>query len=153
MYLTTVGGSMLLHVLAGHPRLVAALGIAGAVLLLSSPLGPGAHLGTEGNATRLERALPPAAETVSDRKDVEAAVDRLIATHDPRVPAMVASALNKCGANCSDLGIQQVMQDPVLEREVLALYAWDQLAANTAPAPPSSRGKATGSHAPGRIPD
>lgn len=147
MYLTTVGGSMLLHILAGHPKLVAALGIVGAVAMLSSPLGPGAHLGTEGFATRLEHALLP---TTSNARtpDVEKAVDRLIASHDSRVASMVASALNKCGSNCSDLGIQQVMQNSALEREVLVLYALDQISVDpqtSSPAPKVAEGGSPGS--------
>jgi hypothetical protein len=140
MYLTTVGGSMLLHILAGHPKLVAALGIVGAVAMLSSPLGPGAHLGTEGYAARLERAFAPnPTMSTAQKSDVEKAVDRLIATQDPRVAPMLASALSKCGTNCSDLGIQQVMQNSALEREVLVLYAWDQISKDPQPASPAPK--------------
>jgi len=52
---------------------------------------------------------------------------------------MVAAALGKCGTDCSDLGLQRVMHDPVLEREVLVLYAWDQIALDTRSSAPAVR--------------
>jgi len=127
MYFTNVGGSMLLHVLAGHPRLIAAIGIASAVAMLSSPLGPGGHLGTAAYATRLERAVAARARvSPTTYASAQASVNRLVATHDPRVPGMIAAALTECGTNCSDLGLQAVMRDRRLERAVLLMYALDQ---------------------------
>jgi phosphate uptake regulator len=133
MYFTNVGGSMLLHVLAGHPRLVAALGIAASVAVLSSPLGPGAHLGTEKYAARIERALGSQAHTTqSAYARAERTVNRLIATRDREVPRMIEAALRECGANCSDLGVDLVMKNPRLERDVLMMAALDEHARPTA---------------------
>jgi len=57
MYLNSFGGSGLLHILAGHPRLVAGFGLVGAVALLASPVGPGTYRGTAKYATSIERVI------------------------------------------------------------------------------------------------
>jgi hypothetical protein len=128
MYFTSFGGSTLLHVLAGHPRLIAVLGIASAVTVLSSPLGPGAHLGTNAYASRVERAYAAKAGiSESAYRSVEQSVDRLMTTQDPNLAKMIAAALDKCGTNCSDLGVAAVMANRTLERDVLMIYALDRL--------------------------
>jgi hypothetical protein len=57
MYLNMFGGSGLLHILAGHPRVVAAFGLVGAVGLLASPVGPGTYRGTGKYASAIERVI------------------------------------------------------------------------------------------------
>ena len=57
MYFNVFGGSALLHLLAGHPRIVAAFGIAGTVAILVSPLGPGKHPGSEAYAQAIDQWL------------------------------------------------------------------------------------------------
>ena len=61
MYFNSFGGSALLHLLAGHPRVVAAFGIAGTVAILVSPLGPGKHPGSEAYAQAIDQEIPSSA--------------------------------------------------------------------------------------------
>ena len=129
MYFTSFGGSALLHLLAGHPRLVAVLGIGSVVAILSSPLGPGAHLGADQYAKTVERTLATnRGISASAYANAERAVSQLITTHDPSIPARIQAALTACGTNCTDLSVGAVMQDAGLERDVLLMSALDQFA-------------------------
>jgi len=64
MYFNMFGGSALLHLLAGHPRVIAAFGIAATVTMLVTPLGPGKQVGSEGYASAVDRTI----HTVEDNE-------------------------------------------------------------------------------------
>jgi hypothetical protein len=122
MYLNIVGGSGLLHILAGHPRLVAGFGLVGAVALLASPVGPGTYRGTAKYASAIERTIhdrgneqtvanaerQAAGELNDGREQLEPIVRRTIAT---------------CGAPCGDVTIDFVFGDRALLKQVLVLDA------------------------------
>jgi pimeloyl-ACP methyl ester carboxylesterase len=122
MYLNSFGGSGLLHILAGHPRLVAGLGLVGAVALLASPVGPGTYRGTAKYASAIERSIhdrgsdqavagaerQAAGELNGSREELEPIVRRTIAT---------------CGAPCGDVTIDSVFADRALLKQVLVLDA------------------------------
>ena len=59
MYLNTYGGSALLHLLIGYPRLVLVFGLAGLVGMTSTPLGPGRYSGTGAYLAQLDSAFKP----------------------------------------------------------------------------------------------
>ena len=59
MYLNTYGGSALLHLLIGYPKLILAFGLAGTVAMTTAPHGPGRYVGTGSYMAQLDAAFKP----------------------------------------------------------------------------------------------
>lgn len=126
MYLNMFGGSGLLHILAGHPRLVAAFGLAGAVGLLASPVGPGTYRGTATYASAIERVVHDRATNfvlASAEQQAAAEVNGTRETLDPIVRRTIA----ECGAPCGDVTVDAVFGDRALLEQVLVLDAIQNL--------------------------
>jgi hypothetical protein len=122
MYLNMVGGSGLLHILAGHPRLVAGFGLVGAVALLASPVGPGTYRGTARYASAIERSVHArgSEQVVADAE--RQASDELNDTREQLEP-IVQRTIAACGAACGDVTVAAVFGDHALLKEVLVLDA------------------------------
>lgn len=120
MYLNTFGGSGLLHLLAGHPRLIAVFGLAATVAMLASPLGPYAHGATARYAAALDASIPPGSTTAILEEANRSAAQRL--TSPEQVNRIVVDTLRLCGAPCADVPAAEVLKDPVLRRKVVVLY-------------------------------
>jgi hypothetical protein len=126
MYFNMFGGSALLHLLAGHPRVVAAFGIAGTVALLVSPLGAGKHPGSETYVRAIDRSIASHADlnnaTVAQ---ASAAADQL--AHMPKsvINEAVQEALAACGDGCAELTPAIVESDPKLLHDALLIYQID----------------------------
>jgi hypothetical protein len=131
MYLTTFGGSGLLHLLAVHPRVAAVFGIAATVSMLASPLGSGRFAGTADRLEKIERSVNDtglAAVARQARAEREAKV--LLEEGDKEaIDAAVASVLRRCGRGCTDLSTATIARDPELLRGVLILHGLDQAVA------------------------
>ena len=129
MYLNTYGGSALLHLLIGYPRLVLMFGLAGTVTMTMSPLGPGRYAGTGAYMAQLDAAYKPrladAAAEQSARQRAALMLERL---DDAEIREAVAFTLRQCGPGCTDLATPIVIEDPELLRQVLVLYQLDQAA-------------------------
>ena len=126
MYFNTFGGSALLHLLAGHPRVIAAFGIAATVAMLVSPLGPGKHLGSDGYVSAIDRTVPSGQGLDSALlEEARGAADQLEQMPKDVVHEAVQGALSACGAACVDLTPSVVEHDPRLRRDALLLYAID----------------------------
>ena len=79
MYLNTYGGSALLHLLIGYPRLVLIFGLAGLVGMTSTPLGPGRYSGTGAYLAQLDSVFKPRlAEAAAEQRARQAATDMLL---------------------------------------------------------------------------
>ena len=130
MYLHAYGGSALLHLLAAHPKVVGAFGIAAVVAMLISPQGPGRYVGTAAHLARLETALAePGGATESQATAAARAAARMVEEgRQDQIRAAVAHTLRRCGSGCTDLSTARVAGDPVLLRRVLVLYELDRLA-------------------------
>jgi hypothetical protein len=122
MYLNMFGGSGLLHILAGHPRLVAAFGLAGAVGLLASPVGPGTYRGTAAYASAVERVVQDRGTGLTIANADRQANEELNGTRDQLEP-LVRRTIAACGPACSDVSIDSVFGDRSLLRQVLVLDA------------------------------
>ena len=122
MYLNTFGGSGLLHILAGHPRLVAGFGLVGAVVLLASPVGPGTYRGTAKYAAAIERTIQERGGVVSKAERQAAA--ELNDSRDQLEP-IVRRTIAACGAACGDVTVDGVFGDRVLLKDILVLDAID----------------------------
>jgi len=126
MYFNMFGGSALLHLLAGHPRVVAAFGIAATVAMLVTPLGPGKQAGSEAYMTAIDRTIP--SEQALDSALLEAAkgaADQLARMPKDVVHEAVRGALSECGAACVELTPAIVERDPKLLHDALLIYAID----------------------------
>jgi hypothetical protein len=130
MYLQTYGGSALLHVLAAHPKIVAAFGIAATVAMLIAPHGPGRYVGTATHLARLESALAGQTQIseMRQQKAEQAAWAMLEADREHDIVAAIEYTLRRCGSGCTDLSTRRVARDPVLLRRVLVLYELDRAA-------------------------
>ena len=130
MYLMTVGGSGLLHLLAAYPRVVAALGIAATVATLMSPLGSGRYVGTAGSLAKLDRSIAAReGATGTARAEAEAAAASIIERGEStEINAAVSDVLTRCGAGCTDLTSTAVAGDAGLLRRVLVLHELDRAA-------------------------
>jgi hypothetical protein len=130
MYLNIFGGSALLHLLLGYPRVILALGIAGAVAATNAPLGPGRHLGTAHYLAQLDASIGNRVGN-SDASETAArqSVTDLLEAYDPAtIENAVADTLRACGPGCTDLSTPIVIRDPELLRRVLLIYQLDRLA-------------------------
>ena len=126
MYFNVFGGSALLHLLAGHPRVVAAFGIAGTVAILVSPLGPGKHPGSEAYAQAIDQEIPSSAGlNAATVAQATTAAEQLSHMSKDAVHEAVQSALASCGAGCAELTPAMVERDPKLLHDALLIYQID----------------------------
>ena len=113
MYLNTYGGSALLHLLIGYPRLVLVFGLAGLVGMTSTPLGPGRYSGTGAYLAQLDSAFKPRlAEAAAEQRARQAAIDMLERLDDSEILAAVEHTLQQCGPGCTDVATPIVIDDP-----------------------------------------
>jgi len=121
VYLNSFGGSGLLHLLAGHPRVVAAFGIVGTVALLVSPLGPGVQGGSARYAEALDRSVSPgiSATLIADAQE---SADAQLSESPEVLDGVVGQTLHLCGPQCGAVTPAIVLKDPVLLRKVLLLH-------------------------------
>jgi len=129
MYLHTIGGSALLHLLMAYPRLILILGIAGTVAAVNAPHGPGRYVGTEHYLARLDATI---AQSSGDQGALEARAARMATTamelsSPTEIQAAVTYTLHECGSGCTDLSTPIVTSDADLLEGVLTLYYLDQL--------------------------
>ena len=145
MYLNTLGGSALLHLLIGYPRLVLIFGIAGIVATTSTPHGPGRYAGTGAYFAQLDAAFKPSlAQAAAQQRAQDAATGMLERFEAGEIRAAVEHTLQQCGPGCTDMATPIVIDDPDLLRRVLVLYQLDQAATRARAADP--RGNAEASH-------
>src|SRR6266508_4074463 len=116
MYLNVFGGSALLHLLLGYPRVILALGIAGAVAATTAPQGPGRHLGTATYLAQLDASIGSrVANSAAAEKTASQAVTNLLEAYDPAtIETVVGDTLRACGPGCTDLSTPIVIRDPEL---------------------------------------
>jgi hypothetical protein len=139
MYFNTYGGSALLHLLIGYPRLVLIFGLAGLVATTSTPHGPGRYVGTGAYVAELDAAFKPRlAEAAAEQQARKATTDMLERFDSSEILAAVEHTLQQCGSGCTDLATPIVIEDPDLLRRVLLLYQLDQAAARARVAAPRS---------------
>ena len=120
MYLNMFGGSGLLHILSGHPRLVAGFGLVGAVGLLASPVGPGTYRGTAKYASAIERVVQDRGSELMVANAERQAASELTQSREALEP-IVRQTLATCGAPCSDVTVDSVFGDRALLKQVLVL--------------------------------
>jgi hypothetical protein len=129
MYLNTYGGSALLHLLIGYPRLVLLFGLASTVAMTMAPHGPGRYAGTGGYMAQLDAAFKPRlADAAAEQQARTGATDMLERGNAGEIQAAVEHTLEQCGPGCTDLATAIVIRDPALLRKVLVLYQLDQAA-------------------------
>jgi hypothetical protein len=131
MYLNMFGGSGLLHILAGHPRVVAAFGLVGAVGLLASPVGPGTYRGTGKYASAIERVIHDQGTNTIVANAERQAAGEVSGTREQLEP-LVQHTISACGTPCADVTVDGVFADRALLKEVLVLDAiQNQLSTST----------------------
>ena len=92
MYLNTLGGSALLHLLMGYPRLILLFGLAGIVAMTGTPHGPGRYAGTGAYMAQLDAAFKPRlADAAAEQQARQAATDMLERFDDERDSAQPSS--------------------------------------------------------------
>ena len=130
MYLTTIGGSGLLHLLAAYPRVVGTLGLAATVAMLLSPSGPGRQIGTARSLAQLDRSITArTASAPTSRDHAEAAAEAMLErANESEITAAVGDVLERCGAGCTDLTSAAVISDATLLRRVLVMQQLDDTA-------------------------
>jgi hypothetical protein len=130
MYLMTVGGSGLLHLLAAYPRVVAVLGVTTTVAMLMSPLGSGRYVGTANSLAKLDRSLAAhEGANGSTRAVAEAAASAIIERGGSNeIGAAVTEVLARCGAGCTDVTSTAIVEDAALLRRVLVIHELDRAA-------------------------
>ena len=144
MYLHTLGGSALLHLLFGYPRLILLFGVAGIVAMTATPHGPGRYAGTGAYLAQLDAAFAPRlAEAAAQQQARQAATDMLERFEPGEIHAAIEHTLEKCGPGCTDLATPFVITDPDLLRRVLVLYQLDQAATRARATGPRSDADAT----------
>ena len=149
MYINVFGGSALLHLLLGYPRLILVLGIAGTVAATNTPHGPGRVAGTGQYLAALDAEIGQRA-TNSDTAERTArqSVTNMLESYDPvAIEKTVAETLDACGDRCTDLSTPIVIGDTELLRRVLTLHELDRLWAASqrrAATPPVAGGRSVG---------
>jgi hypothetical protein len=139
MYLNTYGGSALLHLLIGYPRLILLFGLAGTVAMTTAPHGPGRYAGTGAYMAQLDAAFKPRLADAADEQQArQRAIDMLERFDGAEIDKAVAHTLRQCGPGCTDLATPIVIDDPELLRYVLILYQLDQASARARAAAPST---------------
>jgi len=131
MYFQVFGGSALLHLLMGYPRLIALLGIAGTVALTGTSHGPGNYAGTGQYLARIDAVMTARLETTTESEDraLRAASQMLELDRVDDIEAAVDYTLRQCGPRCADLTTPIVIDDLDLLKRVLILYQLDKAAA------------------------
>src|SRR5688572_6008672 len=120
MYLNTFGGSALLHLLIGYPRLILMFGIAGTVAMTATPHGPGRYAGTGAYMAQLDAAVKPRLiDAATEQQARLRATDMLERFEGAEIRAAVAHMLEQCGSGCTDLATPIVIDQPELLRQVL----------------------------------
>jgi hypothetical protein len=150
MYPITIGGSAILHVLAAHPKIVAVFGIAGAVAMLTTPLGQGDYLGERRYAAAIEQAVAsrPAASPEALRQAEERAAELNRISGD-QLQQVLRETLKACGDRCVDETNGPIASDPEGLKTVLLLHELDPRFSGNAPksAPVAvARGEGVRSH-------
>jgi hypothetical protein len=128
MYFTFVGGSALLHLLAAHPKVVAALGIAATVGALATSMGPHNTIGAGKQMQALERTV--VAQSLVDENVVDEITASQPASREEQVAA-ITFALQQCGRGCAELSVGEVMANPELRAKALTVAAADKAGAPT----------------------
>jgi hypothetical protein len=141
VYLTTIGGSGLLHLLAAYPRVIGALGVTATVAILLSPVAPGRQIGTASVLAQLDRTIAMRVAVAPSARDhaAAAAAEMLERKNDAEIMAAVNGVLQRCGAGCTDLTSAAVVSDPTLLRQVLVLQKLDEAAAAHSHTPVSAQ--------------
>jgi hypothetical protein len=125
MYFNFLGGSALLHLLAAHPKVVVAFGIATTVGMLSTSLGPQNVVGVGQQMRALERSIT---QHVADAEIP--AVTRVAGAADTRTREEmehdIRYSLAQCGKGCRDLTPAAVMRDAKLVKDALYLASLDR---------------------------
>jgi hypothetical protein len=131
MYINVFGGSALLHLLLGYPRLIVVLGLAGTVAATSTPHGPGRFVGTGQYLAALDNQLGQrATDSDSIEQSARQSVTNMLEDYDPiAIEKTVAETLRACGESCTDLSTPIVIRDTELLRRVLTLHEIDRLSA------------------------
>jgi hypothetical protein len=145
MYINVFGGSALLHLLIGYPRLILVLGIAGTVAATNTPHGPGRYVGTGQYLATLDAAIGDRA-TDSDTvaQTARQAVTKMLEAYDPiAIEKTVAETLDACGDGCTDLSTPIVIRDVELLRRVLTLHELDRMSMKSRAANPGVAGGRT----------
>lgn len=147
MYLPSMlfGGSSLLHLLAGHPRVVAVFGL-GALMttLLQSPFGQPNLPGTAGyvkyldQVARIEETVDPA---VIER--ARAAARALAQASPNRIAEIVEGTLQTCGSGCVGVNTAAVLKNPSLLGDVLFVHALNEAKTRRSEITPTFAAKAT----------
>ncbi len=144
MYLNTYGGSALLHLLIGYPRLILVFGLAGTVAMTTAPQGPGRYIGTGSYMAQLDAAFKPRlADAAAHQQARDRAADMLERRDGAEISRAVAHTLQQCGPGCTDLATPVVIEDPELLRQVLLLYQLDQASTRARTAASAGDGVAT----------
>jgi hypothetical protein len=144
MYFNTFGGSALLHLLMGYPKLILIFGLAGTVAMTATPHGPGRYAGTGSYMAQLDAAYKPRlAEAAAEQQARQAATDMLERFDSNEIRAAVEHTLQQCGPGCTDLATPIVINDPDLLRRVLVLYQLDRAATTARSASVTSATHAT----------
>ena len=134
MYFNSFGGSTLLHVLAAHPRVVATLGIAGTVAMLTTSLGRTDYVGASRYASALDSAIATYSR-VDDAliENAFASSVRLQAAQNSNMRAAVRDALKACGKGCAELTPAIVENDRTLLKKALLVAELDRVASEAGP--------------------
>ena len=135
MYLNTYGGSALLHLLIGYPRLILVFGLAGTVAMTTAPHGPGRYVGTGAYMAHLDAAFKPRlADAAAQQQARQRAVEMLERFDDAEIREAVTHTLQQCGPGCTDLATPIVIEDRDLLRQVILLYQLDLVSRGARPA-------------------
>src|SRR4029434_2684082 len=102
----------LLHLLLGYPRVILALGIAGAVAATTAPQGPGRHLGTANYLAQLDASIGSRVTNgaVAEKAAHQSVTDLLEAYDPATIESAVADTLRACGPGCTDLSTPIVIR-------------------------------------------
>jgi len=138
MYINVFGGSALLHLLVGYPRLILVLGIAGTVAATNTPHGPGRYAGAGQYLAALDAAIGArAVSSDTAERTARQSVTNMLEAYDPiAIENTVAETLRACGEGCTDLSTPIVIRDTELLRRVLTLHELDRISAQTRIASP-----------------
>jgi hypothetical protein len=127
VYFSFLGGSALLHLLAAHPKVIGAIGIAAAVGLLAAPNGMHSYMGAGQHMVAIERSVV-ADNVVSDLTvaDAERAARLRAKMSRADVESDVRYALSACGQGCAALTPAVVMNDTELLDKALYVAELDR---------------------------
>ena len=128
MYLGTLGGSALLHVLVSHPKVVAVFGLVTTVLMLGTPHGPFSYAGADQYASTIERQIQ-ARQPVDDAVIQQAAseAESLLSRPADELEPIARRRLRECGVHCTELSLTTIMGRPEVLKQLLYLDALDRL--------------------------